>query len=106
MTTTIRPLSTNRRRLITPARRFGASLGEALGRESRHLLTHRARRECNDRARRGDADGTTPLSGVVGDQAGLHGLRRRIGGLGMTLISVTALGTDPHATAHSAPAAE
>jgi hypothetical protein len=32
-------------------------------------------------------DGTTTLSGVVGDQAALHGMLRRIGGLGLTLIS-------------------
>jgi hypothetical protein len=40
------------------------------------------------------ADGTTTLSGVVGDQAGLHGLLRRIGGLGMTLVSVNASRSD------------
>jgi hypothetical protein len=40
------------------------------------------------------ADGTTTLSGVVIDQAGLHGLLGKIGGLGMTLISVNAMNSD------------
>jgi hypothetical protein len=40
------------------------------------------------------ADGTTTLSGVVVDQAGLHGLLGKIGGLGLTLISVNAMNSD------------
>jgi hypothetical protein len=35
-----------------------------------------------------DADGTTTLTGPVIDQAALHGLVRRVGDLGMTLISI------------------
>jgi hypothetical protein len=35
-----------------------------------------------------EADGTTTLAGALIDQARLHGLLGRIGGLGMTLISV------------------
>ena len=42
-------------------------------------------------------DGTTTLSGWVLDQAALHGLLRRVGDLGMTLISVNV--TDGAATA-------
>ncbi|SBS71887.1 hypothetical protein [uncultured Microbacterium sp.] len=34
-------------------------------------------------------DGTTTLTGSVADQAALHGLLRRVGDLGVTLISVT-----------------
>lgn len=37
-------------------------------------------------------DGTTALSGWVMDQAALHGLLRRVGDLGMTLISVNVTG--------------
>jgi hypothetical protein len=37
-------------------------------------------------------DGTTTLVGSVADQAALHGLIRRVGDLGMTLISVNARG--------------
>ncbi len=33
-------------------------------------------------------DGTTTLTGAVTDQAALHGLLRRVGDLGVTLISV------------------
>jgi hypothetical protein len=40
------------------------------------------------------ADGTATLSGVVGDQAGLHGVLGRIGGLGMTLLSINAARDD------------
>jgi hypothetical protein len=36
-------------------------------------------------------DGTTTLTGPVTDQAALHGLLRRIGNLGVTLISVNEL---------------
>jgi hypothetical protein len=34
------------------------------------------------------SDGTTTLSGHVTDQAALHGLLRRVGDLGVTLISL------------------
>lgn len=37
-----------------------------------------------------ESDGTTTLSGPVADQAALHGLLRRIGDLGVTLISINA----------------
>lgn len=36
-------------------------------------------------------DGTTTLTVAVTDQAALHGLLRKIGSLGMTLISVNAI---------------
>jgi hypothetical protein len=36
-------------------------------------------------------DGTTVLRGPVADQAALQGLLRRVGDLGMTLISVNAV---------------
>lgn len=38
-------------------------------------------------------DGTTTLVGSVADQAALHGLIRRVGDLGMTLISVNSRGS-------------
>ena len=38
-----------------------------------------------------DGDGNTILTGSVVDQAALHGLLRRIGDLGVTLISVNLL---------------
>lgn len=41
------------------------------------------------------SDGDTTLTGRVADQAALHGLLRRIGDLGLTLISVTALTDTP-----------
>lgn len=34
-------------------------------------------------------DGTTILSGAIADQSALQGVLRRVGDLGMTLISVT-----------------
>ena len=43
-----------------------------------------------------DPDGTTILTGVVADQAALHGTLARIRDLGVTLISVTA--TYPEST--------
>ncbi|PPL14296.1 hypothetical protein [Microterricola pindariensis] len=43
----------------------------------------------------GDADGTTVLTGPVADQAALHGLLRRLGALGATLISVNELHSEP-----------
>lgn len=36
-----------------------------------------------------DEDGTTLLEGYVGDQAALHGLIRKVGDLGLTLLEVT-----------------
>ena len=36
-----------------------------------------------------DEDGTTVISGMVADQAALHGLLRRLGDLGLPLVSVT-----------------
>ncbi|QNE47771.1 hypothetical protein F1C58_13275 [Glaciihabitans sp. INWT7] len=38
-----------------------------------------------------ESDGTTTLTGPVTDQAALHGLLRRIGDLGVTLISLNEL---------------
>lgn len=37
------------------------------------------------------SDGTTILTGQIVDQAALHGLLRRIGDLGLTLISLKTL---------------
>jgi hypothetical protein len=34
-------------------------------------------------------DGTSVISGIVADQSALHGLLRRLGDLGMPLLSVT-----------------
>jgi hypothetical protein len=39
-------------------------------------------------------DGTTVLRGPVADQAALHGLLRRLGGLGVPLLSVTQIDPD------------
>ena len=39
-------------------------------------------------------DGTTLLSVLLADQAALHGLVRRIGSLGMTLLSINVVKTD------------
>lgn len=39
-------------------------------------------------------DGTTLLSGLVADQAALHGLVRKVGSLGMTLVSINVVRTD------------
>ncbi|HSP53403.1 MAG TPA: hypothetical protein VLO00_10960 [Cryobacterium sp.] len=38
-----------------------------------------------------ESDGTTTLTGPVIDQSALHGLLRRVGDLGATLISVNVL---------------
>lgn len=38
-----------------------------------------------------DSDGTTTLTGHVIDQAALHGLLRRVGDLGVTLLSVNTI---------------
>jgi hypothetical protein len=40
-------------------------------------------------------DGTTILTGPPTDQSALHGLLRKVGDLGMTLISVTTAETSP-----------
>ncbi|MEC5180539.1 hypothetical protein [Arthrobacter sp. CG_A4] len=42
-----------------------------------------------------DSGGNTILTGPVIDQAALHGLLRRVGDLGVTLISVKVLSTSP-----------
>lgn len=42
-----------------------------------------------------EEDGTTLLSGLVIDQAALHGLLKKVRDLGMPLISVTPRGTGP-----------
>lgn len=49
-----------------------------------------------------DSDGTTLLVGLVVDQAALHGLLRRIGDLGVTLISVNS-DTTTFSGAHDEP---
>jgi hypothetical protein len=43
---------------------------------------------------RREGDGTTLISGPVGDQAALHGLLQRVRDLGLPLVSVTRL--EPH----------
>lgn len=52
-----------------------------------------------------DADGFTTLTGPIIDQAALHGLLRRVGDLGVPLISINALNDDaialPSRTSHS-----
>lgn len=45
------------------------------------------------------SDGTTSLSGVVSDQAQLHGLLMKIRDLGVTLLSVEAIDPTPTAAA-------
>jgi len=42
-----------------------------------------------------EADGTTVITGTVVDQAALHGLLQALRDLGLPLLSVTPLGTDP-----------
>jgi hypothetical protein len=46
------------------------------------------------------SDEHTTLTGSVADQAALHGLIRRVGDLGLTLISVTALPSNSPSTEH------
>jgi hypothetical protein len=47
-------------------------------------------------------DGTTVLAGPVADQAALHGVLARIRDLGLPLIAVTRLDTDPpHSSSRS-----
>jgi hypothetical protein len=41
------------------------------------------------------SDGTTILSGPIADQAALHGLLRKVGDLGITLVSVNVKVDDP-----------
>ena len=41
------------------------------------------------------SDGTTILSGPIADQAALHGLLRKVGALGITLVSVNVKVDDP-----------
>ena len=52
-------------------------------------------------------DGTTSLTGPVADQAALHGLLRRVGDLGLTLISLNLLtpasATEPPPNPRRAP---
>ena len=40
-----------------------------------------------------EADGTTTLHGIAGDQAALHGLLQRVRDLGLTLVSVIRVGS-------------
>ncbi|TFC31234.1 hypothetical protein E3O25_01900 [Cryobacterium sp. TMT1-3] len=51
------------------------------------------------------ADGFTTLTSPLIDQAALHGLLRRVGDLGLTIISINALDDDaiasPSRTSHS-----
>lgn len=43
---------------------------------------------------RQESDGTTVISGSVGDQAALHGLLQRVRDLGLPLVSVTQADAD------------
>ncbi len=43
---------------------------------------------------RHEADGTTVLSGLIADQAALHGLLQRVRDLGLPLVSVTRMESD------------
>lgn len=51
------------------------------------------------------AEGSTVLTGAVVDQAALHGVLRRVGDLGVALLSITLLNDDGDPTV-SAPAVE
>lgn len=44
------------------------------------------------------SDGTTSLEGPVVDQAALHGLLAQLRDVGLPLLSVTPLGTDPRSS--------
>ncbi len=47
------------------------------------------------------ADGTTVLSGVIADQAALHALLRRLGDLGLPIVSVSTVAqTNRTSTTH------
>lgn len=48
-------------------------------------------------------DGSTTLTGPVTDQAALHGLLRRVGDLGLTLISLNTLADEPAALHSGSP---
>jgi hypothetical protein len=50
------------------------------------------------------ADGTTVLDGPVADQSALHGLLRKVGDLGLPLVSVTPIPAVPLSTALLYPA--
>ena len=50
-----------------------------------------------------DCQGNTVLSGMVADQAALHGILAQIRDLGLSLISVTILNSDPHSDTSNAP---
>jgi hypothetical protein len=47
-----------------------------------------------------EEDGTTSLTGVVSDQAELHGLLTKIRDLGVTLISVAVITSQARSTPH------
>jgi hypothetical protein len=49
------------------------------------------------------ADGTTVLDGPVVDQSALHGLLRKVGDLGLPLVSVTPTPAIPTSTAPEPP---
>ena len=49
------------------------------------------------------ADGTTVLDGPVADQSALHGLLRKVGDLGLPLMSVTPIPAIPTSTAPPRP---
>ena len=42
------------------------------------------------------ADGTTVLGGLIADQSALHGLLRRLGDLGLPILSVRKVEGRPH----------
>lgn len=47
------------------------------------------------------AEGVTVLTGMVADQAALHGILNKIRNLGLTLISVTQVIQQPHYPEHT-----
>jgi hypothetical protein len=49
------------------------------------------------------ADGTTVVDGPVADQSALHGLLRKVGDLGLRLVSVTPIPAIPTLTAPPRP---
>lgn len=51
-----------------------------------------------------DVDGTTLISGLIADQAALHGLLQRVRDLGLPLVSVTRDETDPPTRHGTGPA--
>ena len=48
-----------------------------------------------------ESDGTTVIRGSVADQAALHGLLKRVGDLGLPLISVTQIDLDSKKETHA-----